>query len=125
MEPFLSIASFALGLGAFLAAIWPPPPSNRRRWYFLVMLLCAIVFVGIEVRAFWEYRERSMREELLSRMMISRVGNEQKTAEDIREEVPEPDRLMVGPILLKLTQAGVLECKSVPVKDGAGLEHKA
>lgn len=126
-ETYLSIVSLALGVGGFIAALWPPPPfksQSRRRG--IILLTCLVAFILIQIIAWSRNTAHLKHQHDIEERIIAVLKTEAiaQTVDQLRDSFSREDPAVLDAAISALAFSGRLQSRPLSVTDAAGLSYK-
>lgn len=116
----LSVISFALGCGGFVALLTSPDSQARRR---LIFVTTFVVFVLVGLILFWRILERERLANQVSRQLLFELKGT-KTADELVEGLFPNSPPVIYEALDRLAIAQQVKSKITDIEDEKKLPHK-
>jgi hypothetical protein len=120
LEEILPYASFALAVAGLVVRIFLRSDSRKSAMLIIVLTLL-VVMTGLgSYRAFLHARHV----EAAAETILTKLGNQTKTFEEIHEDFIETDPNIIGEALESLVETGRVDHKIMDVRDDLGTRFR-
>jgi hypothetical protein len=121
MEALLPYASFALAVAGLVVRIFLAPESRKAAMLVIVLTLL-VVMTGVGSYRVYLHEEQV---EAISEKIITKLGTNMKTLEEIYEDLLQADPAVTSEALERLIDARRVDHKILDVRDDLGTRFRA